>query len=162
MADISKIKIGSTEYDIKDATARSMLNSALIFKGTLYISDSSKGSTSKATFEALTNYKAGWCYIVGEAGTYAGLVLEPGDMLVANTSCGGTFTNSEWTAIQSNLVNGLFRGTNSLTNKHILIADGTGGQVASAAVTYDKANANTGNNTGTVVTGVSVATKTSL
>ena len=52
----------------------------------------------------------------------------------------------------------MFRGTNNFTTNHILIADGTGGQVDSAQVKYDKAPANTGN--ASAVSGVSVSSAT--
>lgn len=156
--EISKIKVNGVDYSIKDAEARSLLNSVLIYKGALYVTTASSGTISKANFEKLTGYKTGWAYLVGEAGTYAGLSVQPGDMLIACANYGTAFANSDWIAIQSNLVNGLFRGTNNFTTNHILIADGTGGQVDSAQVKYDKAAANT--DSASTVSGVSVSSAT--
>lgn len=153
--EISKIKVNGIDYNIKDAEARSLLNSVLIYKGALYVTTSSKGTISKTDFEKLTGYKTGWAYLVGEAGTYAGLSVQPGDMLIACANYSTAFANSDWIAIQSNLVNGLFRGTNNFTSNHILIADGTGGQVDSAQVKYDKAASSTGN--ASAVSGVTVS-----
>lgn len=57
--------------------------------------------TAPTTF-APTNYKAGYYWIVGTAGTYAGQVCEPGDMIFANTDS-ATYSASHFDVIQTNL-----------------------------------------------------------
>lgn len=51
---------------------------------------------------APTNYTAGWYWIVQTAGTYAGEVCEPGDMIFCNTSA-STYSASNFDVVQTNL-----------------------------------------------------------
>ena len=57
--------------------------------------------TAPTTF-APTNYKAGYYWVVGTAGTYAGQVCEAGDMIFA-TADGTTYSASDFDVIQTNL-----------------------------------------------------------
>ena len=57
--------------------------------------------TAPTTF-APTNYKAGYFWVVGTAGTYAGQVCEPGDMIFA-TADGTTYSASDFDVVQTNL-----------------------------------------------------------
>lgn len=51
---------------------------------------------------APTNYKSGYYWVVGTAGTYAGQVCEPGDMIFA-VADGTTYSASDFNVIQTNL-----------------------------------------------------------
>lgn len=51
---------------------------------------------------APTNYKAGWYWIVGTAGTYCGQVCEAGDMIFCKTA-GTTYSASNFDVVQTNL-----------------------------------------------------------
>lgn len=51
---------------------------------------------------APTNYTAGWYWIVGTAGTYAGQVCEAGDMIFCNTSA-SAYSASNFDVVQTNL-----------------------------------------------------------
>lgn len=57
--------------------------------------------TAPTTF-APTDYKAGWYWVVGTAGTYVGEVCEPGDMIFA-TANGTTYSAADFDVIQTNL-----------------------------------------------------------
>ncbi len=51
---------------------------------------------------APTNYKKGYYWVVGTAGTYAGQVCEPGDMIFA-VEDGTTYSASDFNVVQTNL-----------------------------------------------------------
>lgn len=51
---------------------------------------------------APTNYKAGWYWIVGTAGTYCGQVCEAGDMIFCKTA-GTAYSASDFDIVQTNL-----------------------------------------------------------
>ena len=51
---------------------------------------------------APTNYKAGWYWIVGTAGTYCGQVCEAGDMIFCKTGA-STYSASDFDVVQTNL-----------------------------------------------------------
>lgn len=58
--------------------------------------------TAPTTF-APTGYKKGYYWIVGTAGTYAGQVCEPGDMIFAVEDYGSAYSASDFSVIQTNL-----------------------------------------------------------
>lgn len=62
-----------------------------------------KGAAS--AYSAITEmpYKAGWCWIVSTAGTFAGQDCEVGDMVVANKAKGSPAADSDFDVIQSNM-----------------------------------------------------------
>ena len=69
---------------------------ALIFKGTLGISDDG------ATVLALPDtHKEGWTYLVVTAGTYAGQLCEKGDFVIC-VSSGKSASDLDWTVVQGN------------------------------------------------------------
>ena len=81
MADVSKIKIKGTTYNLKDTTARSSISSLpkyMNFKGTL-----GTGGTI-TSLPAASSAVVGHVYSVITAGTYAGIVTKKGDMLVCS------------------------------------------------------------------------------
>lgn len=66
--------------------------------------------TGAATFQgtaptsfAPTNYKKGYYWVIGTAGTYAGQVCEPGDMIFAVKDYGTAYAASDFNVIQTNL-----------------------------------------------------------
>ena len=86
---------------------------------------SSLEATSGKVFADLTDYKIGWSFKVGFAGTYAGQVCEVGDMLI----CVGTAkTNADWYVLQAN-IDGAVIGPASASDKVIAMFDGTSGKV---------------------------------
>lgn len=75
-------------------------NDAMVFKGTVGGADSGATVTD---FSALTNYQVGWTYRVIEAGTYAGVDCEVGDLLIAVADYSDAFDNADWTVAQTNI-----------------------------------------------------------
>ena len=108
-----------------------------------------KGTVSAVADIPKNGYKAGWTYkaISNDTTNNYGLSttagggqgrVEAGDLIIAITDANSgqsTFQQNHWTVVQSNLDNGLFKGTNSLTDTHVLIADGTSGQVKDSGFT---------------------------
>lgn len=62
-----------------------------------------KGAAAKYSDITSTSYKAGWCWIVSTAGTFAGQQCEAGDMVIANTAKGSVADDSHFDVIQSNV-----------------------------------------------------------
>ena len=75
-------------------------NDAMVFKGTVGGADSGATVTD---FSALTDYQVGWTYRVIEAGTYAGVDCEVGDLLIAVADYSDAFDNADWTVAQTNI-----------------------------------------------------------
>lgn len=81
-------QIATTAF-VKTAVENAMAGGA-VFKGTA------------PTNFAPTNYTAGWYWIVGTAGTYAGETCEAGDMIFCTTSA-ATYAAANFDVIQTNL-----------------------------------------------------------
>lgn len=82
MADVSKIKIKGTTYNLKDIAARASISNLpkyMNFKGTL-----GTGGTI-TSLPAASSAVVGHVYSVITAGIYAGIVTKKGDMLVCST-----------------------------------------------------------------------------
>lgn len=102
MADISKIKLGSTIYSLKDKEVRAAVNalqtavaSSLIFKGVV---------SSAAEIATLTNYKQGWTYKANAAFTISSVgTIEAGDMIICVSDYGSGYKASDWTVVQNNV-----------------------------------------------------------
>lgn len=58
--------------------------------------------TAPTTF-APTDYKAGYYWVVGTAGTYAGQVCEPGDMIFATVDYSSAYAAADFDVVQTNL-----------------------------------------------------------
>lgn len=93
-------------------------SNAMVFKGVI----ASNSELPQA------DYHVGWAYIVSTAGTYAGVVCEPGDYIICTTAYSSSFKNSDWSVIQTN-INGAVTGPSSAVNNHIAVFDGTTGKV---------------------------------
>lgn len=59
--------------------------------------------SAPATLSALTNYKKGAYWIVDTAGTYAGVVCEPGDFIYCVSDYSSAFSNDDFAVVQANL-----------------------------------------------------------
>lgn len=102
MADISKLKLGSTIYSLKDdearaavATLETAVASSLVFKGVV---------SSATAITGLTNYKTGWTYKANAAFTITSIgTLEVGDMIVCISDYNGKYSASDWTVVQNNV-----------------------------------------------------------
>lgn len=59
--------------------------------------------SSGSAISSLTDYKAGWYWIVDTAGTYVGQKCEPGDFIYCIKNYGGTYKASDFSVVQTNL-----------------------------------------------------------
>ena len=86
-----------TGDQVYDAIQTSMgdVAGALVYKGTL-------GATNGSVSSLPNSHTKGYYYIVADAGTYAGKVCEPGDMIICNTT-GSSANNAHWDVIQTNI-----------------------------------------------------------
>lgn len=100
-------------------------NDAMVYKGTL-------GTTNGAIKAVPTNgYLIGWTYKIVDAGTYAGFVCEPGDLLIAisdGPETGTTVTNGHWTVAQTNIDGAVTTTLTSSTSGSLAIFTGTSGK----------------------------------
>lgn len=86
-----------------------------------------RGAVNSTTPLPTVAYKAGWQYIVGEAGTYAGNVCEAGDYIICiKDYASGSASNSDWTVLQKNL-DGAVTGPSTSVANHVAVFDGTSG-----------------------------------
>lgn len=101
-------------YTLADACAKDVVTSILSDSNDLptvtavknYVASAITGAaafqgTAPTTF-APTNYKAGYYWVIGTAGTYAGQTCEPGDMIFA-TADGTSYSASDFDVVQTNL-----------------------------------------------------------
>ena len=95
---------------------------AMIFRGS---------AQSMTDIPAIHN--AGWTYKVATAGTYVGQACEEGDLIICVVD-GTTANNADWIVLQRNVNKALYKAENAFTNGHMLLADGTAGQVKSTAI----------------------------
>lgn len=102
MAEISKLKLGSTTYLLKDNEAReaikaiqTALASSLVFKGVI---------SSATDITTLTDYKIGWTYKSSSNFSIPDLgKIENGDMIVCISDYLNDFKPSDWTVVQNNI-----------------------------------------------------------
>ena len=87
-----------------------------------------KGTVNSTTGLPTVSYKAGWQYLVGEAGTYAGNTCEVGDYIVCvKDYASGSASNKDWSVLQGN-VDGVVTGVESSVASHVVVFDGTSGK----------------------------------
>lgn len=94
-------------------------NDAMVFKGTL-------GTGGTVTSLPVKGYSAGWTYRVVTAGTYAGVVCEIGDLIIAVVNSNGTettVTNAHWTVAQTN-IDGAVTADANLSASQLVIGKG--------------------------------------
>ena len=101
---------------------------AMIFKGTL-----GTGGTITAVPDGTSGkeYQAGYTYKIITAGTYANIVCEVGDLLIAisdSTSGQTAVNNAHWTVAQTN-IDGAVTGPSSATSGNIPLFDGDTGKI---------------------------------
>lgn len=96
-----------------------LINGGVVFKGALTVTSGLP----------TVSYKAGWQYIVQDAGTYAGKVCEAGDFIVCvKNYASGSASNSDWAVLQVNIVGAVTGPANSVAN-HVAAFDGTSGKI---------------------------------
>lgn len=94
-------------------------NSGVVFKGAL----------TSTTGLPTVGYKAGWQYVVQDAGTYAGNACEVGDFVICIKSwASGSASNADWAVLQVNIV-GAVTGPASAVANRVAAFDGTSGKI---------------------------------
>lgn len=87
-----------------------------------------KGSLTSTSGLPTVMYKAGWQYVVQDAGTYAGKKCEAGDLVLCiKDYASGSASNNDWTVLQVNIV-GAVTGPESSVANRVAIFDGTSGK----------------------------------
>ena len=118
------------------------IKGALIFKGTLGISDDG------ATVLVLPDeHEEGWTYLVVTAGTYAGQLCEKGDFVVCVNS-GEAASDLDWTVVQGNTFSTLPTPT-PLDEGKIISVGADGNYILMDNPANDKLDKNNGTATGT-------------
>ena len=88
-----------------------------------------KGALTSTNGLPTVGYKAGWQYIVKEAGTYAGKNCEVGDLVLCISDyASGSASNSDWTVLQAN-ISGAMTGPASAVAGNVAVFDGTSGKI---------------------------------
>ncbi len=88
-----------------------------------------QGPVSSTDTLPTVNYKSGWQYIVAEAGTYAGIECEVGDLVLCiRDYASGSASNSDWIVLQANIV-GAVTGPASAVVGHVAIFANVSGKV---------------------------------
>lgn len=98
-----------------------------------------KGTVTQSNPLPTVAYKAGWQYVVQEAGTYAGQTAEVGEMFLAvRDYASGSASNKDWTLLQVNLVGSVSGPASSVVN-HVAVFDSTTGKtIADSGFTIGK------------------------
>ena len=95
-------------------------NDAMVFKGTV-------GSGGTVAALPSGTVSAGWSYRVITSGTYAGVVSEIGDLIIAVADASGNVNNT-WTVVQTN-IDGAVVGPASSTTNALAVFNGTTGKL---------------------------------
>ena len=92
------------------------------------INDFTVGIVDADTPLPATDYKVGQTFRVAEAGTYAGIECETGDLIIVlKDSEEGTASNADFLVVQAN-VDGAVTGPDASTDANIVVFDGTTGR----------------------------------
>ena len=92
------------------------------------INDFTVGIVDSSTPLPATDYKVGQTFRVAEAGTYAGVECETGDLIVViKDYAEGTASNADFLVVQAN-VDGAVTGPDASTDANIVVFDGTTGR----------------------------------
>lgn len=91
------------------------------------INDFTVGVVDSSTPLPATDYQVGQTFRVAEAGTYAGVECEAGDLIIVIADYADTFKNSDFLVVQAN-VDGAVTGPDASTDANIAVFDGTTGR----------------------------------
>ena len=92
------------------------------------INDFTVGVVDSSTPLPATDYKVGQTFRVAEAGTYAGVECETGDLIIViKDYADGTASNADFLVVQAN-VDGAVTGPDASTDANIVVFDGTTGR----------------------------------
>ncbi len=88
-----------------------------------------KGALTSTSGLPTVSYKAGWQYVVKDAGSYAGKTCEAGDFIICiKDYASGSASNDDWSVIQVNIVGAVTGPASSVANR-IAVFDGTSGKI---------------------------------
>lgn len=88
-----------------------------------------KGVVNSTTSLPTVAYKAGWQYVVEEAGTYAGQYCEVGEFIICiRDYASGSASNSDWVVLQVNIT-GAVTGPDTSVVGHVAVFAGTTGKL---------------------------------
>lgn len=92
------------------------------------INDFTVGVVDSSTPLPATGYEVGQTFRVAEAGTYAGIECETGDLIIViKDYADGTASNADFLVVQAN-VDGAVTGPDASTDANIVVFDGTTGR----------------------------------
>ena len=91
------------------------------------INDFTVGVVDTDTPLPATDYQVGQTFRVAEAGTYAGVECEAGDLIIVIADYADTFKNSDFLVLQAH-VDGAVTGPDASTDANIVVFDGTTGR----------------------------------
>ena len=92
------------------------------------INDFTVGVVDSSTPLPATGYEVGQTFRVAEAGTYAGVECETGDLIIViKDYAEGTASNSDFLVVQAN-IDGAVTGPDASTDANIVVFDGTTGR----------------------------------
>jgi len=91
------------------------------------INDFTVGVVDSSTPLPATDYEVGQTFRVAEAGTYAGVECEAGDLIIVIADYADTFKDSDFLVVQAN-VDGAVTGPDASTDANIVVFDGTTGR----------------------------------
>lgn len=92
------------------------------------INDFTVGVVDSSTPLPSTDYEVGQTFRVAEAGTYAGVECETGDLIIViKDYADGTASNSDFLVVQAN-IDGAVTGPDASTDANIVVFDGTSGR----------------------------------
>lgn len=92
------------------------------------INDFTVGVVDSSTPLPATDYEVGQTFRVAEAGTYAGVECETGDLIIViKDYADGTASNADFLVVQAN-VDGAVTGPDASTDANIVVFDGTTGR----------------------------------
>lgn len=121
----------TVEAEIIDLRAKvaEVLNTGVAFKG----------AVTKSNPLPTVAYKAGWQYVVQEAGTYAGDVCEVGDFIICiKDYASGSASDDDWAQLQVNIVGAVSGPDVAVTNRVATFSDTSGKHIKDSGYTIEK------------------------
>lgn len=98
-----------------------------------------KGALTSTNGLPTVGYKAGWQYIVKDAGTYAGKACEVGDLVLCISDyASGSASNADWTVLQANITGAVTGPASSVAQHVVVLSDTSGKNVADSGFTLGK------------------------